>query len=554
MSRGLARRRTPRTAQGGSAGPAATWQPSAAWFETDDGSAHRAGHVDEDLVSLGFLSAALRRSRRLWAALAVIGLLLGVAFWMSRPPTPQAATTLLLNVGPEGQPGTAILNEQVMAESRGVAELALHKLQLQQTVDSLLSTYKATVLTDQFLRITASAPSSEQAVTRANAIAAAFLAFRADQLRKQQDLYFGRLDNTLTGSQQKLQAIKAKTSQVANQPPSDSQRAALKRLQEQGTRAEAALNVLKDQVSAAKSASEQTTAAMVGQSEVLDQANPLAQSRLKPLVIFGGAGAVIGLFLGAGFIIVRALVSDRLRRRDDVAIALGAPVRLSIPARRGFHWRPGRRGLSAVNDRDVKRVVAFLDTILSAGPGPRSLAVVPVDETRVAALSVFSLAASLARQDVRVVVVDMCYGTPAANLVGRAEPGLHSVQVDGVQLEVGVPDPDDIAPIGPYTVPGATTAEQPHDGPLSAACASADVLLTLATLDPSLPSDHLRTWAADAVAVVTAGRSSWTRIQAVGELLRLAGTRLVAAVLLGADKWDESLGVRATRGADRDAA
>jgi hypothetical protein len=73
----------------------------------------------------------------------------------------------------------------------------------------------------------------------------------------------------------------------------------------------------------------------------------------------------------------------------------------------------------------------------------------------------------------------------------------------------------------------------------------------LAALDPSLASDHLQTWARDAVVVVTAGRSSWTKIHAVGELIRLAGTRLVCAVLVGADKTDESLGVTVTRGVGR---
>ena len=38
----------------------------------------------------------------------------------------------------------------------------------------------------------------------------------------------------------------------------------------------------------------------------------------------------MGLVLGLGIVIVRALVSDRLRRRDDVAHALGAPVNLSV--------------------------------------------------------------------------------------------------------------------------------------------------------------------------------------------------------------------------------
>src|SRR5262249_16931488 len=62
-------------------------------------------------------------------------------------------------------------------------------------------------------------------------------------------------------------------------------------------------------------------------------------------------------------------------------------------------------------------------------------------------------------------------------------------------------------------------------------------------LDPSVGGEHLLTWAANAVAMVTAGRSTWTKIHAVGEMARLAGTRLVSAVVVGADQTDDSLGV-----------
>ena len=50
------------------------------------------------------------------------------------------------------------------------------------------------------------------------------------------------------------------------------------------------------------------------------------------------------------------------------------------------------------------------------------------------------------------------------------------------------------------------------------------------------------------VVVVTAGRSSAERIHAVGEMIRLAGIDQVTAVLVGADKSDESLGMPGTRG------
>jgi hypothetical protein len=78
---------------------------------------------------------------------------------------------------------------------------------------------------------------------------------------------------------------------------------------------------------------------------------------------------------------------------------------------------------------------------------------------------------------------------------------------------------------------------------LAAACSAADLLLTLAVLDPSLGADHLASWARGAVVVVTAGRSSAARIRAVSEMIRLSGTSLVSGVLIGADKTDESLGL-----------
>jgi len=150
----------------------------------------------------------------------------------------------------------------------------------------------------------------------------------------------------------------------------------------------------------------------------------------------------------------------------------------------------------------------------------------------------------------QVVVADLCSGAPAARLLGTKDPGVHTVSVDGVHLVTAVPELDDVVPVGPI-LGGSLRARATES--LAAACASADLLLTLVTLDPSVGSEHLPTWAADAVVVMTAGRSSWTKIHAVGEMIRLAGTRLVSAVLVGADKADESLGVTHPPGAGRDA-
>ena len=126
---------------------------------------------------------------------------------------------------------------------------------------------------------------------------------------------------------------------------------------------------------------------------------------------------------------------------------------------------------------------------------------------------------------------------------------MHRASARGAELVVSVPDRDDPAPVGPRPTPGRPQFGKVSDE-LAKACSSADFLLTLVTLDPLSGSDHLGSWSAEAVAVVSAGQSTSTRIRAVGEMVRLAGTRLVSVVLLRADKSDESLGALAPESAE----
>jgi len=248
--------------------------------------------------------------------------------------------------------------------------------------------------------------------------------------------------------------------------------------------------------------------------------------------------------------VIRALLSDRLRRRDDIANALGAPVR-SISAMRARR-RFTRRGGGASSDQ-LQRTVGYLrDALPTSSRRVVALAVVPIGEPLIAARSVVALARSCAQDGSRVVLADLLAGAPAAKLLHADTPGLRAVSMDGAHLVAAVPDPADFAPIGPFR-PAAPRAQSAIADELAAACSSADLLLTLIPLDPEIGGEHLASWAADAVVVVTAGESSSTKIHAVGEMIRLAGTRLVCALLVGADKTDESLGLIPGHGAARDA-
>jgi hypothetical protein len=432
-----------------------------------------------------------------------------------------------------------------------VAEAALNNLGLERSVSvtSFIGSYTAGVVTDKVLLITVNASSSNDAVKRAGALAAAFLRYRADQLKAQQKLVFRGLDQQVAQAKRQVASIRKQISAVSAQPPSAAQRAKLTTLRAERGEATSVLAVLVQTVNTDKASTQTATISQANGSQVLNAAAPVPpHSRLKRLLLYAAFGLIAGLVIGLGIVVVRAVVSDRLYRRDDVARALGAPVKLSVRAVRLSRWRPGRRGLAAAQNTNIRRISAYLGSTLAANSrGTAALAVVPVDDPQVAAVSLVSLAISCAQQmGLRVIVADLRDGAPAARLLGVSQAGIHKVRQDNVQLMVAIPDREDVAPIGPLGSESSAPQSAACGEKLAAAFASADVLLTLATPDPSVGGEHLATWAPAAVAMVTAGRSSWTKINAAGEMVRLAGVRLVSAVLVGADKTDESLGVAPT--------
>jgi capsular polysaccharide biosynthesis protein len=528
-----------------------------AYDDLTDAEESPAADFATDLVSLGFITAALRRSVRFWCATAVVGLLVGLGLSAAAVPTYQASTSLLLSP-PSGQaPADSILTDAAVAQSRTVAGLAMHKLGLRQSVSLFLGTYTVTVVTDRVLLITVSAPSSNEAVSRASALATEFLRFRADQLEAGQKLLLSSLNQQINQAKQHIKAITARISQLSTQPASPAQQAKLNSLRTERSQAKSVLTPLEQTTNDNQAAIQAANTSTVKHSEVLDHAAPIPQSRhsrLKRLLLYGAIGLIVGLALGLAIVVVRALVSGRLRGRDDVAGALGAPVKLSVGTVRVRRWLPGRRGLAVGRGRNMRLIIAHLRNAVPRRRSRRAaaLAVVAVDNAQVAALALVSLAVSCAEEGEQVVVADLSSGAHAAHLLGAKNPGIRTVSVNGTRLVVALPDRDDVVPVGPLHLT-SPQAQPPPATKLAAACASADLLLTLVTLDPSLGGEHLATWATDAVVMVTAGQSSWTKLHAVGEMIRLAGTRLVSAVLVETDKTDESLGVtRAARG-QRDA-
>jgi capsular polysaccharide biosynthesis protein len=507
------------------------------------GSQNRPADFAADLVSLGFITAALRRSAWFLAIVTIVGLVVGAGIYKERPHQYQAEASVLLTLSPYEDSLTAPVDNQAIAETRAVAGLAVQVGGLSQTVSSLLSSYTATSVTDRLLTITASGLSADQAMLRASAVASAFLKFRASELQDEQNLVLQSLDQQVSLAKQRVSSIGAQISKLSSELTSPKQQSQLSRLRAELTSATNTMYADENAVVGNQTTTLSALTAALKTSQVLSVVS-VPHSRLKPLLIYAAVGLLVALALGLGIVIVRAVVSDRLRRRDDIAYTLDAPVKLSIRTLRGGRWLTIWPGRAAKRDLDMTRVIAHLrSAVPRTMHGPAGLAVVAVDNAPVVARAVAALAASYAGQGHQVITADLSSGTHLARLLGVRRPGAHVVRPKSADFVVAVPDREDATPVGPLLAPAFSTGNRPPGDTHLASYAAADLLLSLVTLDPALGGDHLATWATNAVVVVTAGESPALRIHGVGEMIRLAGTRLDSVVLIGADKSDESLGL-----------
>jgi capsular polysaccharide biosynthesis protein len=550
------------------------------WAEDQFGDAEPVGGPAADaasgLASLSYIISAIRRRTRFLCLAGVLGLLLGVGLYVVHPPKVTATTDMLLDPGPNEDSTTAIQTNAALATSRPVAEAALKKLGLNESTSAFLASYTAAPvgLTNNVLEITIRASSGDEAVRQANAVAQAFMAFRATQLRAYQNLTVSSLEQQVMAGKSRISSLQSQVDQLkAITSPTAEEAQRLVNVSGQLSNARQTQSEL---VQSARSTQQSVTVATntaVRGSIVLNSGSAAAHSKVKKMIIFAVSGLIGLLAIGIGIVVVSALVSDRLRRRDDVAQALGVPVRLSIG-----RVRPRKaRALAAASRPEIQRVTGHLASLLPDMADGQddtatvhravALAVIPSDRTEIPALSLVALALARAGQGQQVILADLVPGAPAGRLLGIKTPGLHQVSADGLRLTLFVAEAGTIPPFGPLRLAGRpgngqngagqAAAEPAQGGPagtvghgkqeaseeLAAAWSSAGLLLSLVHLDPMLGSGHLTSWAPGAAVMVTTGESTWTRVQALGEMIRLGGARLVSAILLGADKGDESLGL-----------
>ncbi|MFF1823017.1 Wzz/FepE/Etk N-terminal domain-containing protein [Kribbella sp. NPDC058245] len=520
--------------------PASTWDDQDGLFDGE----HSAAYPPDSLVTFRFLRDALVRHRWVWLLLAVLGLVGGVAAQFGLPSAHSATARILVTTREGEDPAKAMATEVSLATTRTVASRVIDSLKLTDTPDVLLKRYTVVPVTSRILEIKAGAKSDVEATALASTIASTFLKFRREQIALQ-DVPLRR---DLTAAQN--EATLARQGVVAaGDDPVEPKRP--------GSPEMTRLNAAQDKVKFVQQQllDSTTIASKMNSSRLLDAPAPVLTSAKKMLVLKAGTGLIAGLFLGLGFVVVRALISDRLWKRQDIASALGARVRLST-GRPPHRLLPFSRLLRPTQSkhRGIQLLTQHLSTriVWAERPSP-SMAVISVDDVRTCALAVASLAVALADQGKNVLVADLTGQRALATKLGVTEPGTHdsALNGEGRMISVHLPAKDALLPEGCYLRIGDTNRPSGSgDVQLDAAWEDADLVLTLATLSPALGAEHLGSWASRAAVVATAGRSSATTLKATGDMLRLAGLEIDTAIVLHADKTDEGVGVTEAETAD----
>jgi capsular polysaccharide biosynthesis protein len=516
-------------------------RPVPTWVDEDDPfTEERSSTFPPDrLVTLRFLRDAVRRHLRIWLVLAIAGLAVGLALPSVMPPPQLSSARLILTHREGDDPQRAMATDVSLATTHTVAERVIRQLDLPVTADVLLKEYTATNLTDRVLEIKASAKTGTEATKLADTVAKTYLAFRKEQIAVQAEPLRDDLDNANREVTAAERAVRAAGDNPADpKKPKSAEVSRLNVAREQQTYFR---QQLLDETKAASM--------MMDNSRMLDAAAPVPASAKRTLVLSAASGLIVGLFLGIGFVVVRALVSDKLWWRQDIAHALGARIRLSIgrPPRRLWWPFPVRLRGRERRHPEVRLMANHLDRHIDGDETPASaLAVVAVDDVQTNALVVASLAVAAAEEGKHVLVADLTETGLLAAMLGVKEAGTHESRFSApnCRIDVFLPHADAAPAEGRYRRPAeGTRPVNPDDIALDAAWDFADLVLTLASPTPAIGADNLSTWAARAAVVVTAGQSTATRIHATGEMLRLAGVRIETAIVLRADRTDEGVGV-----------
>ena len=351
------------------------------WTIGEEGEAELTEAPRPLLSTWNYLRSAMRRRWRVWVGLMALGALLGLGVVVLTPPGSSAKVTLLMahppNIdGPEG-----IAMDVSLLNTREVSQRTVQALGIGLTPEAFRAAVSAEPVTNEILAITVSGPDDASAAARANELVRQYLDFRSAQLTSLTSGIRAQYASRVAAAQGEVTTLTKQFEQLSAQGAA-AQSGAFDALSRRTD--------LNKQIADWQAASDNATLgtdAAIESTHVIDPVHADTSSTKRALVLAVASGMTVGAALGMGFVLFRALVTERLRRRQDVGVALGSPVRFSVRStgpRRGGQGLLGRvlptRGRWRANDLGTlaRGLESALDPRVSragpatGGPGPGS--------------------------------------------------------------------------------------------------------------------------------------------------------------------------------------
>jgi capsular polysaccharide biosynthesis protein len=514
----------------------APWNLSDAWNIPDDEPDEPGDQARPlaTLVSFHYLRAAVRRRWRFCALFALLGVLLAGAYLSANPAPRTATTTLRLTHEEQADPPGAIATDISLLKTRTVAERTIQALGLTMSPEAMMSSVKAVPTgSTEILQLTMSAPTDAEAVRWLNTFAKEYLSFRATQISAQSDVLIKGYKNQINDLQSQAEALRKKVETLA----SGNNTAA-----DQLTEAVSKLSQVNDKISTLQGTLDDETLrqqAIVLASRVIDPAAPTSPDGMRRMVLVLASGLIGGLAIGFGVIVLRAILSDRLWLRIEVASALNASVLLSVRRiaplprlLRIVRWLPWIRLVHARRVVDRQHMARAIENAVP-DPGRRqSVGMVCVNNSDEMRFGVVAAAARLQNQERMATIIDLTEAGRVASAAARC--------ADATLAET----PTVFRPrVVPSLAEGPTHVDAADWEDVAPANGRNRVAIILADLNPAIGVDHLTAWTDSVIVAVTAGKSSVELVRTAGDLVRSVGLYLRGAVLLGAVRDDMSSGV-----------